>query len=428
MPKVLIIAYYWPPAGGPGVQRWLKFVKYLRDFDIEPVLYIPKNPQYPIQDVSLLSEIPKYLTIYRYPIREPYGLARFVSPKKTQRISSGIIQTNNQSIIEKILLWVRGNLFIPDARKYWIKPSVKFLSEVLEKEKIDTIITTGPPHSIHMIGYGLKQKHRLKWLADFRDPWTSIGYHKKLKLTASSRRKHKKLERCVLQAADKVIVTSHSTKKEFENITSKPIRVITNGYDSDYKGNQQLDRRFTVSHIGSLLTGRSPKNLWQVFAELIDASEDFKKQFRLQLIGVVSEDVLASIYENGLKEYVEIVGYLSHEEAVQYQRKSQVLLLVEIDSEETQGIIPGKLFEYMAAKRPILGLGPKQWEAGRILVETETGEAFTYDSHTRLKSVLLEWFTAFGNENLNVASKGIERYSRKELTKQLAKHLSWESF
>ena len=423
MLKVLIITYYWPPAGGPGVQRWLKFVKYLRDFDMEPVLYVPENPHYPIQDSSLLNEVPQDIKIYRKPIREPYGLARFLSSKKTQRISSGIIQTKNQSIVEKLMLWIRGNLFIPDARKHWVKPSVKFLSEVLKKENIDTIITTGPPHSVHLIGHRLKQKHKLKWLADFRDPWTSIGYHKKLKLTQSSQRKHKKLEQLVLQSADKVIVTSHSTKKEFENITTKPITVITNGYDSDYDGNSQLDKQFTISHIGSLLTGRNPKNIWKVFAELIHESEDFKKQFRLQLIGVVSQDVLTSIHENELKDYIEIVGYLSHDEAVRYQQKSQVLLLVEIDSEDTQGIVPGKLFEYMAAKRPILGVGPDKWEAGRMIIETGTGAAFTYDSHTHLKSVLLEWFRAFNIGNLNIAPKDIDRYSRKELTKQLAKHL-----
>ena len=421
MQKVLIITYYWPPAGGPGVQRWLKFVKYLRDFNVEPVLYVPQNPHYPIQDSRLSAEVPKNIKIYRKPIREPYGLAGFLSGKKMQRISSGIIRTKNQSIVEKTMLWIRGNLFIPDARKYWVKPSVNFLSEVLKKEGIDCIITTGPPHSVHLIGHQLKQKLGVRWLADFRDPWTSIGYHKKLKLTSTSQKKHKKLEQLVLQGADKIIVTSHTTKKEFEGITNKHIAVITNGFDSDYDGNSKLDKRFTVSHIGSLLTGRNPKNLWKVFSELIADDKNFQDNFVLQLIGVVSNDVLESIYESGLKDYTEIVGYLSHNEAVGYQQRSQVLLLAEIDSEETQGIIPGKLFEYMAAKRPILGVGPKNWEAGKIIAQTQAGETFVYEDHSRLKNVLLEWFTAFGKGNLNVVSNDIEKYSRKELTKQLAK-------
>ncbi|MDB4293560.1 glycosyl transferase family 1, partial [Maribacter sp.] len=226
MKKTLVITYYWPPAGGPGVQRWLKFVTYLRDFDVEPIVYIPENPHYPIQDTSLLKEIPEGITILKHPIKEPYGIAGMLFSKKTKRISSGIIQTKNQSVLEKAMLWIRGNFFIPDARKNWIKPSIAYLSDIIDTEKIDTIITTGPPHSVHLIGHGLKQKFKLTWLADFRDPWTSIGYHKKLKLTKASEQKHKDLEKMVLNTADKLIVTSETTKKEFQEITDQPISVI----------------------------------------------------------------------------------------------------------------------------------------------------------------------------------------------------------
>ena len=185
MKRVLVITYYWPPAGGPGVQRWLKFVKYFRDFGVEPVVYIPKNPHYPIEDTSLEKEIPSNITILKQPIFEPYGLAKLLSPKKTNRISSGIIQEKNQTALEKLMLWVRGNLFIPDARKYWVAPSVQYLSQWLEKDaadqniqSVETMITTGPPHSVHLIGQALQARHKLRWIADFRDPWTSIGYHK----------------------------------------------------------------------------------------------------------------------------------------------------------------------------------------------------------------------------------------------------------
>ena len=147
MKKVLIISYYWPPAGGPGVQRWLKFVKYLRDFDIDPIVYVPENPHYPIRDTTLLSEIPTGITLLKHPIFEPYSLASLVSSKKTRRISSGVIDTKNQTFLEKTLLWIRGNLFIPDARKYWVRPSIKYLGNILEQENIGTIVTTGPPHT-----------------------------------------------------------------------------------------------------------------------------------------------------------------------------------------------------------------------------------------------------------------------------------------
>ena len=421
MQKVLVITYYWPPAGGPGVQRWLKFVKYLRDFDIEPVVYVPTNAHYPIRDGSLVDEIPMGIKRYEHPVFEPYGLAGLLSPKKTKRISSGIIRSKDQSVLEKAMLWVRGNFFIPDARKYWVRPSVKFLSEVLEKEQIKTIITTGPPHSVHLIGHGLAQGRSLTWIADFRDPWTSIGYHEKLRLTASSQKKHKQLESLVLNSAHKIIATSHTTKKEFQKITKRPITVITNGYDSDYQGGAHLDGRFTISHIGSLLSGRNPKNLWRALSLLAAENEAFRKDLQLEFMGVISQEVMDTLYRFELAPYLKLKDYGSHAEAVRRQQRSQVLLLVEIDSPETEGIIPGKLFEYMAARRPILAIGPKNWEAGHIIRETSSGQVFGYDNEDGLQTLLREWYSAFKKGNLTVEAKGIEQYSRKNLTGQLAK-------
>ena len=188
MKKVLIITYYWPPAGGPGVQRWLKFVKYLPEFGIEPIVYCPQNPNYPIIDTSMVSEVSSKLEVIQKPINEPYKLAQLVSKSKTSKLSKGIINgEKKQTILEQILLFIRGNFFIPDARVSWVKPSVSFLYDYIKTHKIDTIITTGPPHSLHLIGLQLKRMHQLKWITDFRDPWTQIGYHKKLKLTPLSK-------------------------------------------------------------------------------------------------------------------------------------------------------------------------------------------------------------------------------------------------
>jgi len=299
--KALIITYYWPPAGGPGVQRWLKFVKYLRDFNVEPIVYIPENPNYPIIDESLLNEVPKDITILKQPIKEPYGFASLLSKKSSQNISKGIIpKRKKQSIIEKILLYIRGNFFIPDARKNWIKPSVNYLLDYIKDNKIETIITTGPPHSLHLIGLQLKQELKVKWLADFRDPWTSIGYHKQLKLIKSSINKHKQLERQVLQEADQVIVTSFRTKKEFEKITKKPINVITNGYDSKQVENVSLDSKFSLSHIGSLLSERNPDVLWQVLSDITKENKVFQSQFQLILVGAVSQEILKSLEKYNL--------------------------------------------------------------------------------------------------------------------------------
>ena len=426
MQKVLIITYYWPPAGGPGVQRWLKFVKYLRDFNIEPIIYTPENPSYPIIDETFLNEVPKGIKIYKRPIFEPYAFAKIFSKKKTKKISAGIINSKNQSFLEKLLLWIRGNLFIPDARKFWVKPSFAFLSKIMEQEGIGTVITTGPPHSVHLIGLELKKRNKVRWIADFRDPWTSIGYHKKLKLSVSSQKKHRLLEQLVLNEADKIIVTSNTTKQEFAHITKKPITVITNGYDTSNGSPVVLDVNFTVSHIGSLLSGRNPINLWKAFSELIHEIPDFKKYFKLQLAGVISSDVLESIYFFGLQPYTELLGYISHEEALQCQKKSQVLLLIEIDSEETQGIIPGKVFEYMAAKRPILGMGPSKWEVGNLISESNTGRTYNYQQASELKNSLLEWFLDYKKDQLTLPFAKVEQYHRRELTKELSKYLAWE--
>ena len=428
MQKVLIITYYWPPAGGPGVQRWLKFVTYLPEYGIEPIVFVPQNPTYPIYDESLLDEIPKGIRIIKQPIFEPYRWASVFSKKKTKRISSGIIQKQQrQSYVERLMLWVRGNLFIPDARKFWVNPSVRALKKIIREENIETIITSGPPHSMHLIGLKLKQKLKLNWLADFRDPWTSIGYHKKLKLTKTSQQKHKKLESLVLNTADRIVVTSQTTKNEFSRITPKPITVITNGYEGETP-RVGLDTDFTISHIGSLLTDRNPLVLWKVLAELIAENEAFKAALKIQLIGVVGDEVLQSINDCDLSNVLEVLGYVSHQKVLEYQAKSQVLLLLEIDAPETQGIIPGKLFEYFNANRPILALGPKGWEAGEMVEKHKAGHYLTLDKKEILKKIILQWFTQFQEDSLNCSSERPQQYHRRQLTKSLANLLTWELF
>jgi hypothetical protein len=419
--KVLIIAYYWPPAGGPGVQRWLKFVKYLQDFNVKPIVYIPENPNYPIIDESLVNEIPKDITILKQPIKEPYGFANVLAKKSSQNISKGIIsEQKKQSFIEKILLFIRGNFFIPDARKNWVKPSVEYLSKYISNNSIEAIITTGPPHSLHLIGLQLKQKLKVNWLADFRDPWTSIGYHKQLKLTKSSIKKHKQLEKQVLLGADQVIVTSFVTQKEFQDITDKPITVITNGYDTEKTKEAPLDSKFTLAHIGSFLSERNPEILWRVLADIKRENKVFQSQFQLNLVGTVSKEILESLEKHGLFQFVNLIGYVSHEKAIAYQRKSQLLLLIEINSEDTKCIIPGKLFEYMVSNRPIIAIGPEDSDVEQILKETNTGSYFNYTEYDRLKSVILEHYKAFQNNNLQSQPIGLQQYSRRELTKKLS--------
>lgn len=422
MKKVLIITYYWPPAGGPGVQRWLKFATYLPQFGYEPILYVPKNPTYPIVDEKLSNQVPQGIQVLRKPIFEPYGLAKIFGKKSIGNISSGIIPAKGkQSVMQKAALWIRGNFFIPDARKFWVKPSVKFLTSYLTKNEIDTVITTGPPHSLHLIGLKLKQQNpKLRWLADFRDPWTTIGYQKELKLTSASQKEHESLERAVLQSADEIIVTSPSTKKEFETKTTHPIHVITNGYDTEPSTPKVLSGKFTLSHIGSLLSERNPEILWTSLKELTDEIPTFKEDLRLQLIGKVSQEILDSIDRFGLTDYTSTPGYVSHEQAVIFQRNSQVLLLIEIDSEITKSIIPGKVFEYITSGRPILAIGPEDSDFASIIAQTQTGTFTTYREKEKLKNTLRELYLQYKNGALSVTPFGIEKYSRKNLTAELA--------
>jgi glycosyltransferase involved in cell wall biosynthesis len=420
--KLLIITYYWPPAGGPGVQRWLKFVKYLPEFNVQPIVYIPENPTYPIIDNGLESEVSEKAVILKNKITEPYGLASFFGKSKTKRISSGIIPNQKkQSFLEKALLWVRGNIFIPDARFLWVKPSVSYLKKYIQENNIDTIVTSGPPHSLHLIGLQLQKDLGVKWFADFRDPWTTIGYHKALKLSSYAEKKHKALEKEVLNSADTIIVTSKTTKTEFEALTSRPIEVITNGYDVEKIEKQPLDEKFTLAHIGSFLSDRNPEMLWQVLQELVAENPGFRNDFRLKLIGATSQEVLDTIASFHLNDYVQNLGYVPHKEAVEHQRKSQVLLLIEINSEVTKSIIPGKLFEYMVSERPIIAIGPKDSDFAEIIISTNTGVFFTYDEKEKLKALLLKYYQEYQSRNLKVHAVGLQQYSRKSLTEKLAK-------
>jgi glycosyltransferase involved in cell wall biosynthesis len=421
MKKVLIITYYWPPAGGPGVQRWLKFVKYLPEYNIHPVVYIPENPTYPILDPALLKEIPQDCTLIKQKIKEPYRLASFFSKKNTKGISAGIIpNAKKQTGIQKLLLWIRGNLFIPDARVQWVKPSVRYLTKYISENKIETIITTGPPHSLHLIGLQLKKDLNIKWIADFRDPWTTIGYHKTLKLSGFAHQKHKALESKVLHTADTILVTSPTTQKEFQVLTTKPIEVITNGYDVENVSKVVLDEKFTLAHIGSFLSDRNPKILWESLQELIKEIEGFSTHFQLKLIGKVSQSIIDTLGEYQLSNYTNNLGYVSHQEAVEQQRKSQILLLIEIDTPETKSIIPGKLFEYMVSERPIIAIGPVDSDFESIIKATNTGIFCHYTEKEKLKKHLLACYHLYLENNLKVHAVGLQGYSRKNLTKKLA--------
>ena len=425
MHKILIVTYYWPPAGGPGVQRWLYFASYLREFGVQPIIYTPENPHYPILDTDLEAQVPTEIRVIRKKIWEPYRLASFLSRKGTRRISSGILDREKPSLVERLMRWVRGNFFIPDARKFWVGPSVKYLRSLVSKEGINTVITTGPPHSMHLIGLRLKKSTGIRWVADFRDPWTSIGYHDALYPGSRARKKHRKLEEQVLRAADAIVTTSGRTREEFLRITERPIHVITNGYSGARNHKGQPEGSFCLAHIGSLLSGRNPLALWKALQNLVHQNEGLRGDLQIELTGLVSEEVLQSIREHDLEPYLKLYPYVPHARALERQRKAQVLLLLEIDSDKTRGIIPGKLFEYMAASRPVLAIGPAGWEAGELLEASRCGAAFGYGDQHAIESKLMEWYRAYREGTLEVEGEGVSGYHRRALTERLVKDILW---
>ena len=418
--KVLILTYYWPPSGGSGVQRWLKFVKYLQNFDVTPVVYTVDNPDYAIMDASLENEIPNGVEVIRQPIWEPYKLANILSKKKKTHTSSGFLNSK-QSFFGRLSTYVRANYFIPDARCFWIKPSVKYLEKYLKENPVDLIISSGPPHSLHLIAKELKQKLNIKWISDFRDPWTDIDYFHQLPLTKRAKERHHDLEQDVLKNSDAVVVVGKTMQENYLRY-QKNTTVLPNGYDCDFPSNDvDLDLKFSITHIGLMNEDRNPHILWQALQEISAEIDGFSKNLEIQLIGKVDELVLEAIKTNGLLTNTKQISYVPHNEVQLYQQKSQVLLLAVNKVPSAKGIVTGKIFEYLVAKRPILAIGPENGDLAEILNDTNAGSIVDFENVNKLKEVIKELYQKYLEKSLYVDSKNIEQYHRKEITNQLAK-------
>ena len=426
--KILIITYYWPPAGGPGVQRWLKFAKYLPEFGWKPVIYTPENPSYPLLDESLMKDVPKDLEIVKTKILEPYQLAEKLN-KSNKKFKAGQFDVGkNQSWKSKLSIWVRGNFFIPDARVFWVKPSVKFLEQYLTENQIEVVVTSGPPHSLHLIGLNLKKKlPNLKWIADFRDPWTEISYYKHLKLTKSSDQKHRQLESEVFRNADITLATSYTDAENFRKNGANAI-CITNGFDESDSNTQTLkssniQAKFTLSYIGVLEQLRNPENLWKALNDLVTENEEFAEKFTLKFAGRIDDKILNSIEHSHLKNHILNLGYLSHDKAIEEMQTSEILLITNFPNDSSKGIIPGKIFEYLATGKQIISFGPKDADVSKILNETQAGKHFSYYDSGKIKEFILEKFELWKYGNLSENTQNIEQFSRKNLTKKLAEIL-----
>jgi len=425
MKRLLVITYYWPPSGGAGVQRWLKFVKYLRDFGWEPIVYIPENPEYPETDESLQKDVPPNITILRYPVWEPYeAYKRITGQRKGERINAAFLsESRKKPLLESLSIWIRGNFFIPDARKFWIRPSVRFLNKYLSANPVDALASTGPPHSTHLIAMRLACRYRIPWLADFRDPWTNIDFYQDLKLTRFADMKHRRLEKEVLRKASVVLTISRGMAADFEKIYPRRYEVITNGFDEsdlDATTPPALDGKFSIAHIGTLVSTRNPLTLWDALKQLLGEVPGFKEDLEIKLVGKVDFSVKESIEAYGLTPWLKRTEYLPHDQVVNVQRESRILLLIINNTPNAAMILTGKFFEYLAAGRPILCLGPADGDAARILRETGAGSLAGFGEVEIMKEHILAFYRQYKSGLPATGSGDIQKYSRRALTKELA--------
>lgn len=425
MKKVLVISYYWPPAGGISIIRPLKLIKYLKEYGWEPVLCTADNPHYPIEDDAAFREVPEDLEIIKVPIREPYEIYKTITKQKNKSALADVIQNAPKNTwSHKFSVWARGNFFIPDARCLWIAPVVKKLKKYIASNNIDAIITTGPPHSVNRIGTLLKKECGLPWLSDFQDPWTQVDYYKHFRISSWADARHKKMEQEVFAKADLVTIVSPSWKTDLESIGARNVEVIPLGYDPvDFNTIEKLDEKFSITHLGLLGEDRNPLVLVEVLKELCEELKGFKGNLEFKLVGKVNSVLKSKVEELGMIAQCKFVDQLARPEAINLMQSAQILLLLLNKAENVAGRIPGKLFEYIGANRPILCLGPKETDVERIVTDIEAGVSIDYKNKDELKSYLLLKYQQYLDGTLILESKAKEKYTHREVSAKFASYL-----
>ena len=431
MKRVLVITYYWPPSGGSGVQRWLKTSKYLPQSGWEPVIYTPENPDVNSVDESLLKDVSADLRVIKRKIREPYAAYKFLTGKKKgEHLQANIVSSEKKGFVQKLSAHIRANWFIPDPRCWWIGPSVKYLSKLIEGgERFDAVISTGPPHSMHLIAREIHKVFNIPWIADFRDPWTRIFYFKHLGLSAKSLRKHKELERSVIAEADRVTVVSSQMKTEFsqgEFETSKDkVEIIPNGYDpEDFDSVEKApdaEGKFVVAHTGLMPESANPDKLWKVLGDMAKSDPEFKEKLMVVTMGQTDGSVKKDIAENGLSDNFKDLGYVPHAQSVAWQKRADILLLPLRKEEESKAILTGKFFEYLAAGKAILAFGPTDGDLARSLKETGSGIICEFDDENSIKEAFVKLQKPNSPTQEQIENR--QKYSRKAGAESFAKLL-----
>ena len=401
--RVAIMVYYWPPSGGSGVQRWLFLANYFAAKGMDVTVYVPNNPRIAQRDDALRQKVHQGITEIKVDGWEP------------MQHSSKPIGENlgeKRGVVKRFMLWVRANFFIPDARVYWAKAATQVFLKQHKQKPIDLIITSGPPHSLHIIGMQAKQQTGMLWIADFRDPWTGFFQNRSLPLSKKAKQKHKQLEQKVLQHADRVVVTAPSLKSDFK--THNPnIAVLTNGYE-------QLLPTLTAAatgmvYAGSLKAQQNPTVLWQAIASLIKSNAAFGEAFSLDVYGKVATSIKAEVKSLGIETHVRFLGYQPKEVVDAQLTNAKALLLLGINMPMTANVIHGKLFEYMAAQRPVLGIGPKPSDMQALFDAHQLGVYVSFTEQSIIKETLLSWFV---KNDMPKIGKDITRYERNAIAQE----------
>jgi len=420
--KVLIVTYYWPPSGGSGVQRWLKFVKYLPSFGWQPFVLTPENPSFEIRDDSLVKDVPAEAEVLKLPIWEPYGVFRKLAGSKAPR-QTDMIAAGKKSLFQAVSSWIRGNFFIPDARVFWVKPSVIFLTDFLKSNNIRTLVTTGPPHSMHLIGLKLKRKlPSLHWVADMRDPWSEWDLLDTLSMSGIARRRHQRLEREVLQTADRVVTIAPYHVDRFERLSGRKVMLITNGFDEDdFKGIKRTRTQiFTMRHIGMVDELRDPRPFMETLKELIDEDPWIGQRLIVEFIGSVNTSFRNFVYADPrLRKVTRFRDPMPHAELVRLYAETDMQLLVLAHTALAPGNLPGKFFEYLASGNFIFGVGPTKGDAADILRQTGAGNIFEHSDRDGMRLLLRER-VALWERGAAESGRQVEKFSRRRLTQQMS--------
>ena len=423
MKRVLVIAYYWPPSGGSGVQRWVKFCKYLPVEGWEPVVFAPLGADYPSLDPSFEKEVPEGVEVLRGRIWEPYAAYRQLTGAKSTQVTE--ISSGKKTWKQRLSLWIRANLFVPDPRVGWVKPSVQTLLKYLKEHPVDAIVTTGPPHSVHLIGQKLHKATGIPWVPDFRDPWSRMYYLKYLPMTAATWRKLRKQEQTVLDQCSTVLTCTPLVQEEYQAQTKTPVACITNGFDEeDFAAPApQPDGYFNITHTGLFAADGNPFTLWKVLGSMAAKDAGFKKALRLRLVGKVDHEVVEAIAAAGLTGNMVALGPQNHATAVREQRAASVLVLPLRNDAQYRPILPGKLFEYLAARRPVLGIGQEDGAMARVLTQAQAGTTADWSNAAAMEAFLGAAWKQFREGGVPATSGDIGPYTRRATTHALAQLL-----